>query len=563
MRKFALLTFALSILTCGIESVAQRKETVKALLGISSLKIYDAVNYTPPHVEFKMPGATEQWVKPGHEPYSSVIPVREDSVSLLSRCIKSINAPRISPAELLKRRQEALLQKTKAKLKQVYRQQCAEMEKGTALRDTLAWVRLANKAAELGLDSIALNCLDRFLSYVPSPPKLATAVDSLMGSCRLYVRPMIEIYTDNKFTKYWINTDSTKIGKADFDILAELGKKYVCYNTDLARGMQHYLDGDYDGASDLFIRAADYALESPLSTEEGRFMLFRVTAFCMSLAERYADMLTLFEESEALDRHAANDSYTAFLLYRASLFTDPGKGLKYADMGMAADETYFMEQFQKLYNEIYAYFIENPHSLSDLDFLFGGLEASQLSQSYIDMACKLIEKLPDFDAPYDGREHFYDEALTPYRDALLEIADRSDSLHKGVLTPDNALVKIIAESTSGSFSSSAEQGKANVKILYEQLKDERNDPEYYVAVVLSGFCHSVGLSFQKPKEALKVMNKVVLPTMEKLDEGFNPFRGEETVEIYKYMASLYRRTNKLKKAEKMQKQADEYVIVVE
>lgn len=60
------------------------------------------------------------------------------------------------------------------------------------------------------------------------------------------------------------------------------------------------------------------------------------------------------------------------------------------------------------------------------------------------------------------------------------------------------------------------------------------------------------------------MNKAVLPIMQKLDaQDVNPYRGEETVEIYKYMASLYRRTDKPKKAEKMQKLADEYVIVVE
>ena len=187
-----------------------------------------------------------------------------------------------------------------------------------------------------------------------------------------------------------------------------------------------------------------------------------------------------------------------------------------------------------------------------------------MSQSYINIASELIGKLPDTDTSYDGVEHYYDEALSPYREALLEIAKRSDSLQNGRLTPDNALVKIIAESTSAGFSSSAEQGKTNVKTLFEQLYKKRDNPEYYVTIVMSGFCYSVGLSYQKPKEALKVMNKAVLPTMEKLDmQDVNPFGTEETVEIYKYMAGLYRRIGKPKKAEKMQKLANECVIVVE
>lgn len=559
MKKFALFALILSMLASAIECVAQKKQAFRLLMGKGSLEIIKAARNAP-DIRFKLPGGASQWGVPGSLP---VIPQNfTPHDSLLLYIMPTVSLP--SPAELLQRRQEALLQKAKKQLEDVYQKRRAEMEQGKALRDTLAWVRLGNKAAELGLDSIATDCVVRFLSYWPSIPKIATAVDSLMDSSQPYARAILEIYTDIKFYKYWENPDSTKIGISDFEILAELGLKYMCYHTDLALGMIYYLKGDNDAASNTFMRAADYAIEFPDSMPEIWNTLFRVTAYCMSMAGRYSDMITFFEEYEVLEQYVEEDPYIAFLLYKAALFTNPGKVEKYADMGLAADETYFMEQFQEFYDTVYADFIENPQPLTDLDFLFGGLDANQLSQSYIDLAGKLIENLPESDTPYDGAEHYYDEGLAPYREALLEIASRVDSLHNGELTPDNALVKIIAESTQGNFLSSADEGRANVKALFEQLYEKLDDPKYYVTIVLSGFCYSAGLSCQNPKAALKVMTKAVLPTMEKLDaQDVNPFRGEVTVEVYKYMASLYRRIDKPKKAKKMQELADGYVIVVE
>lgn len=562
MKKFVLFTLILSILASGIECLAQKKQAIQAIMGKGAIEVYKAIK-TDPKKQLNLPGISNWGVIPvvPFGTYSPQAAIPKDTISL---SINLADLSKKSHADLLQRHREAMLQKSKEKLKEVYRKQCAEMELGKPLRDTLAWIRLGNKAAELGLDSITADCVTRFLFYRPSTPKIAIAVDSLMSSSQPYARAIIEIDMEFKFCNFWGESDSTRIGISDFKLLAELGTKYMCYHTDLAWGTLRYFDCDYDGASSLFMRAADYAITSPDSMPNCRNLLFRVTAYCLSLAERYSEMLTFFEKYEELERYAEIDPYIAFLLYRACLFVDPGKGEKYADMGLAANEAYFMEQFQKLYDAIYASFIENPQPLTNLGFLFGGLDANQLSQSYIDFAGKLIGKLPESDTSYDGSEHYYDETLAPYREALLEIAKRSDSLQNGELTPNNALVKIIAESTRGNFLSSAEEGRANVKALFEQLYEKRDNPEYYITIVLSGFCYSEGLSYQNPKEALKVMNKAVLPIMQKLDaQDVNPYRGEETVEIYKYMASLYRRTDKPKKAEKMQKLADEYVIAVE
>lgn len=293
MKKFALFALILSMLASAIECVAQKKQAFRLLMGKGSLEIIKAARNAP-DIRFKLPGGASQWGVPGSLP---VIPQNfTPHDSLLLYIMPTVSLP--SPAELLQRRQEALLQKAKKQLEDVYQKRRAEMEQGKALRDTLAWVRLGNKAAELGLDSIATDCVVRFLSYWPSIPKIATAVDSLMDSSQPYARAILEIYTDIKFYKYWENPDSTKIGISDFEILAELGLKYMCYHTDLALGMIYYLKGDNDAASNTFMRAADYAIEFPDSMPEIWNTLFRVTAYCMSMAGRYSDMITFLKSTK-------------------------------------------------------------------------------------------------------------------------------------------------------------------------------------------------------------------------------------------------------------------------
>lgn len=573
MRRFAIFILFFSMLVIGTDCVAQKKQIMKGIGAAIGVGMYRGIQVPPIAVDRYL--ATDRYSAvnrysavgryhlpvPGYSP--KVYHRQQDSLKkadLRDSISRLVKLP--SPEELLKRRQEAMLKKAKAQLKAVYQKQCAEMEQGKVLRDTLAWVRLGNKAAELGTDSIAKDCFNRFLSYCPSISKIATAVDSLMNSSQPYVSAMIGSFIDYEFCKYWENSDSTKIGVSDFEILARLGDKYNSYYTDLARGMYYYLDGSYDYASDLFIGAAAHAYTDFVRySQECRDVLFDVTVYCMFVAERYSDMLVLFE-SEELDRYVANNPYLAFLLYEASLFTADSVNIqKYAAMGLSADEKYFMELFQKLYDAVYADFIENPQPLSNLDFLFGGLDSTQLSQRYIDIACELVDKLPE--TPDDGMEHYYDEALTPYREALLEIAERADSLAEGRLTPDNALVKILAECGRAGFLSSAKQGQANFKTLFEQLCEKCDSSEYYVAIVLSGVGYSEGLSYQKPKEALKVMNKA-LPVIKKLDaQDTNPLGTEYVAELYEYMADLYRRIDKPKKAKKMQELANECITAVD
>ena len=56
-----------------------------------------------------------------------------------------------------------------------YRRLCAEMEQRKPTRLPQRWVLVGNRAASLGCDSIAVDCMNRFLSYHPSPRLVAHA----------------------------------------------------------------------------------------------------------------------------------------------------------------------------------------------------------------------------------------------------------------------------------------------------------------------------------------------------------------------------------------------------
>lgn len=594
MRRIVIFALTLSMLTISIDCAAQfyrqGEKMLKAMRGkgvpaaaIVGKGAYDT--YTSMRtVRQLVPNVAGQYGYRNRIAPTLIVP--PDSLSKLKLGIKVSDIKKLpTPMELeeLRRfRQEAKLQKAKKQLRKEYQKLCTEVEQGT-LRDTLALVRIGDKAVELKCDSIAVGCFMKFISSRPSTQKMVTAVDSLMKSSQVIAPPLIDEDIEYKFCKYWESPDSAKIGVSDFEVLAKLGNKYPmkCRKTEVAQGMLPYFDCDYDSASYCFERTTRNVLLRPEEYDPygnylGKFyyndsillrpendLLFSVTALCMDQAQRYSDMLLLFGD-EGLDQYMAESPYMAFLLYKASLFANPDKTQKYWKMGMAANEEYFTEQFRELYDAIYADFIENPQLLTNLDFLTVGLDSCQLSQSYMDMACDLIGKLPDMNTSYDGVEHYYDESFIPYREALLEVARRSDSLYNYRFTPENVLMKIFAESTSAGFLSSVERAKANIKTLFEQLYKKRDDPEYYVTIVLSGYDYSELLSYQQPKEALKIMNEAVLPIMKKLDtQDVNLFGDEGAVEIYKYMAALYRRIGKQKKAEKMCKLADEYVIAVE
>lgn len=77
------------------------------------------------------------------------------------------------------------------------------MEAGKTPRDTLAWVRLGNRAARLDLDDVAADCMNRFLYYRPSAAKITRAVDSLMYASQRYARPMIETAAEREMYAYW------------------------------------------------------------------------------------------------------------------------------------------------------------------------------------------------------------------------------------------------------------------------------------------------------------------------------------------------------------------------
>ena len=447
---------------------------------------------------------------------------------------------------------------------------CNGLEQGKKLRDTLYLIRLYNTALQFGLDSIATDCIIRFASCNPSAAMIAAA-DTIMNPNDHIAQILPAIFTEQEFFKYWINPDSSSITADDFSILAALCKKRDCdeFYINLARGMEHYLNNNLKDASDIFMRLSEHETEFTFFKPEQKKTLYSITTYMLDRAGRYTEMLAFFnncenrlttpplKDEEQLGLLTTNNPYTTFMLYRAALVTgDTITATKYMNLCNTADAEYFEEQFNNFYKDVYAHFLDNPQYLENLDFIIAGFAPEYIAEHLNCLMSDLIRKLPD--VPDDGAEHYYEENLTPYREAIIEIAHRADSIQNGQLTPQNAIAKMLAEISRVSFISSAQQGRENFKVLFGQLYKKRKDTNYHLPLVLTGVTYSSVLSYRQPKDAAAIIDKI-LPIMEIYDGVNQPLLcdTEYIVDTYKYAADLYRKINKKKKAEKMQKKAEQ------
>lgn len=332
--------------------------------------------------------------------------------------------------------------------------------------------------------------------------------------------------------------------------------------------MRDYLNGNCKSASDIFMNLLEHEIEFPHFEPEYKRLLSNITAYTLDCAGRHADMLAFFEKWEDMmlspgpyynvelsDLLVTENPYTTFLLYKAALYStnpqDVAKADEYMDMCNAADAEYFEAQYKLFYDDVYAHFLDNPQYLENLDFIIAGFAPDYMSDKLTLLMADLMDKLPS--APDDGMvEHYHEESLVPYREAILEIARMTDSLHNGQLTPQNAIAQLMAETTRVGYLSSAPQGRENLRSLFEQLYKKRKNTEYHFPFVLTGAIYSQILSHRQPKDAAKIMDKI-LPVMKEYETAGKPLIDdtEYLVEIYEYAADLYRKTNKPKKADRM------------
>lgn len=540
--------------------------------------VYNAL--TKPYVSVpgvrpvKVPSIAEQY-RPDKERAAQERKEMEDWYKFLKKMTKEneewSKRLRNKIAALDKAKREKKLRE--AKLRQFhdsYKRTCAGLEQGKVLRDTLYWIRLYNEAVILKEDSIAKDCLTRFLSYNPSVP-IIVAADSLIPSNDRYAPAIPAISTELKFYEYWQRPDSATITSSDFATLATLGEKHNSneFYVNLARGMRDYLNGNYKSASDIFMNLFEYEIDFPHFKPEYKRLLSNITAYTLDCAGCHADMLAFFEKWEDTmltpgpyydvklsDLLVTENPFTTFLLYKAAVCSpnpqDIAKAEKYMNMCKAADAEYFDAQYKQFYDGVYAHFLDNPQYLENLDFIIAGFAPDYMSDNLTILMSDLIDKLPD--SPDDGTEHYYEESLAPYREAILEIAHRADSLHNGRFTPQNAIAQSMAEITRTGYLSSAQQGRENLKKLFERLYKKRKATEYNIPLVLTGAIYSQILSYRQPKDAAKIMDKI-LPVM---DDTANRSLLNDTKfleDTYEYAADLYRKINKPKKADKMLRNA--------
>ena len=181
------------LLAFGTDCPAQKRQVIHALTGKGVKDLYNATRYKP-----QMP------------PLPRIAPAPPSTVALPDtarlRALQETSQARLRSLRLPD--PKTIYRKAQEQVREFYRLRCADMEAGKTPRDTLAWVRLGNRAARLDLDDVAADCMNRFLYYRPSAAKITRAVDSLMYASQRYARPMIETAAEREVYAYWQDPDA-------------------------------------------------------------------------------------------------------------------------------------------------------------------------------------------------------------------------------------------------------------------------------------------------------------------------------------------------------------------
>lgn len=189
MKQIRIIPILLVLLLAfGTDCPAQKRQVIHALTGKGVKDLYNATRYKP-----QMPPL------PRIAPAPPSIVALPDTARL--RALQETSQTRLRSLRLPD--PKTIYRKAQEQVREFYRLRCADMEAGKTPRDTLAWVRLGNRAARLDLDDVAADCMNRFLYYRPSAAKITRAVDSLMYASQRYARPMIETAAEREIYTYW------------------------------------------------------------------------------------------------------------------------------------------------------------------------------------------------------------------------------------------------------------------------------------------------------------------------------------------------------------------------
>lgn len=536
MKQILTIGLLLSLLTGVPAGQAQPKARKSAIAGKILFESYHAVQNPPvPPIERNI---DPKLLKP--------MPVHIDLVPDSSRT----PLPRLKPLQGQFRR---TLQK---RVLDDYRQLCSEMEQRKPTRTPQRWIWVGDQAALLGLDSVAADCVKRFMCYHPSPRLLAYVVDSMMPTCREYARPMVEYTSEYWLQPYWTTPDTTSRGLENLRILTRLNERYKSGNRLLSQGMLRLVSGDTTAAGTLFMEAIRTAQKHPKPFRLSLSGLLHTTASLLSDAARYDELLILFAENEAAVHCAKSNPAMAFLLYRAALKVDPSRANEYLTWGMEADKGAFTEQLHRLRDTVYTAFVDNPAVAARLDYLLNGPLPLEYPTEYVALAEQLLAKLPDIGTPCS--DAVYDESFAPWRDALLGIAEQASRLENGALSPASAHLRFISAETRSRFASSAEAGLNDLQALFEQLSETTGEAEYSEWYIRTGTVLAEKRSRTEPKAALKMMTSRIWPVFEQVTgrQQLTPRQTRLSITTYRCMARLYQRAGKAGKAKAMRAKAE-------
>lgn len=416
--------------------------------------------------------------------------------------------------------------------------------------DTLAAVRIAERAAKLGVESIAVDCICRFAEIPPTTEQLAYAVDSLMIANWSFRRPLVE----NRILANYIAsrpiTQPIKPGDARFEtymeeqaLLTDLAEKHCHSFVPLAMIPSNLHRGDSITAP-LYYDAIKAIIKYPnASSSEFQQTLCVDGSYTMLGGGMDSAMLQLFE-LPSLAKIASNSFPLAWNLYVAAFCRADQRGDKYYDIVRRINPAATDSLTDVLYSNIIDLFIEEPNKNS-AEYIISN-SAEPLDLAYV-LCDTLIIKMP-LDDTYEKITPEKIEQLRPYSESIITMVDMTvnDSL-TGLLPDIMRIYRAVAYSLLDDDRASKELHQ-----LTEHCIAHRHEKEYAVLIPGVAICYGsdVADGLDNPNAGLKIL-KHYLKYAE--TEGID---AETRIEYYNYMAAMYDRLGDKKKASKCRAKAD-------
>lgn len=463
-----------------------------------------------------------------------------------------IKIPQMSPAlrEYVEKKQR---EERKRKQRNLMINDYERLKAGKFAGDTLAAVRIAEMATKVAEDTVAVDCIIRFVETPPTIPQLAYALDSLMVENWRFRKPVAANgIVRNYITCVYNGIPECEPGEVMFErflsdqkLLIELAEKYRRDMVPLAMIPSNSYLGD-SLVAPLYYDAIRAMATYPTSYSAGfRQSLCETGTAVMLNGGMDSAMLSLFKEPR-LDNITHKSMPLAWNLYVAAFKNADPKGEEYINRAIQLDPAKTDSMMTIFYNDIIESFLCNPDT-NIVEFIVANAADPFLQASAL---CDTLIAIPQID---DGSfEKYTPEQLsiaTPYMEAIISTVNLvDDSLANNYESDILRLYRLIAKGVLSEPSASNE-----LQDFVKHCIGHDGEPGYTdlipISVQVYAYVKADGLD--KPIEGLNIL-KQHLKYAEK--PGINPAICKD---YYNYIAALYDRIGKKKQSEKFRKKSAE------